>query len=162
MREAWLNRRGTRLAIVWAGGSDSRDVGSVLSILRGRGLKTEEIVGLDVHQALAAFRPGRDWYRATEIDALSEEEAGVITARLVHRLTRRVVLMTDQVDRLTRALRSECARILTQAAEASAAQRAEQITARLPLVSTDLLDGAGLAALQEVVALGHRPLAGEA
>lgn len=159
--EAWLNRAGTRLAIVWASGIESGDAKSVLSILRDRGIRAEEIVGVDVRQALAAFRSGRDWYRATEIDALSEEEADVIAGRLVRRLAQRVILTADEVKRLTGALRSECARILTQADGASAVERADQIAIRLPLISSDLLDSAGLRALQEVVALGHRPLAGE-
>lgn len=162
VREAWLNRQGTVLAIVWAVGSENHNAEPVLPILQNAGFMATELRGSDLRQALAAFRPDYEWYRATQIDSLSEEEAGVIASRLVRRLSQRVALTAHQTNQLMDALRSACARILTNAVGTSAAERLDQIAATLPRVARELLDDAGLAAFEEVVALGHRPLFGEA
>lgn len=163
VREAWLNRKGTVLAVVWAGGSENRaGTERVMSILRNRGLNASKLEGSDLHQAIATLGPGHDWHRAMELDRLSEEEAGVIAARLVRRLGEKVTLTRDQANRLTEAMSEACARILTDAAATTLSERLDQISSATRVAGRDLLDHSGLAALEEVVALGHRPLPGEA
>lgn len=93
MREAWLNRQGTLLAVVWAARSENQaGTERVMSILRNRGLTATKVVGGDLHQAIATFGDGHDWHRARVLDRLSEEEAAVIAARLVRRLSGKVNL----------------------------------------------------------------------
>ncbi|MEO6435968.1 MAG: hypothetical protein ABIP55_09430 [Tepidisphaeraceae bacterium] len=61
VREAWLNRKGTVLAVVWAGRSENRaGTERVMSILRNRGLKATRLEGSDLHQAIATFGSGHD------------------------------------------------------------------------------------------------------
>lgn len=129
---------------------------------RHRGLKATKRDGSDLHQAIATFDPGHDWHRAMELDRLSEEEARVIAARLVHRLSGKVTLTRDQANRLIEAMSEACAVILTNAAATTVAERLDQISSAVRIVGRELLDDSGVAALDEVVALGHRPLPGEA
>jgi len=62
---------------------------------------------------------------------------------------------------LVEALQEACVRILTNASGASVSERLAQISATLPGVAAELLDDTGMAAFQDIVALGHRPLPGE-
>ena len=163
VREAWLNRKGTVLAVVWAGRSVNRaGTERVMAILRSHGLKATKLEGSDLHQVIATYGPGHDWYRAMDLDRLSEEEAGVIAARLVRRLSGKVTLTRDQATRLIEAISEACAPILTNAAATSISERLDQISSAVRVAGRELLDDSRLAALDEVVALGHRPLPGEA
>lgn len=163
VREAWLNRKGTVLAVVWAGRPENQaGIERAMSILRNRGLKATKLEGSDLHQAIATFGSGHDWHRAIELDRLSEEEAGVIAARLVRRLGGKVTLKRDQANRLIEAMSEACARILTNADATTVAERLDRISSAVRVAGRELLDDSGRAALEEVVALGHRPLPGEA
>ena len=163
VREAWLNRKGTVLAVVWAARSEHHTgTERVMSLLRNRGLKATKIETSDLDQVMATFDPGHEWHRAMEIDRLSEEEARVIAARLVHRLSGKVTLTRDQANCLIEAMSEACALILTNAAATTVSERLDQISAAMRVVGRELLDDSGVAALDEVVALGHRPLPGEA
>jgi len=163
VREAWLNRKATVLAVVWAGRSETRaGTERVVSILRHRSLNATKLEGSGLRQAIATFGPRHDWYRATDLDRLSEEEAGVIAARLVRRLGGKVSLTRDQENRLIEAMSEACVRILTNATATTLSERSDEISSAVRIAGRDLLDDSGLAALEEVVALGHRPLPGEA
>ena len=163
VREAWLNRQGTVLVVVWAGLSENRaGTERVMSILRKRGLKATELEGSDLRQAIATFKSGHGWHRAMEVDRLSEEEAAVIAARLVRRLSGKVTLTRDQANRLTEAMSNACVRILTNAVPTTVSERLDEISLAVRVAGRELLDDSGLAALEEVVAFGHRPLPGEA
>ncbi len=162
VHEAWLNRQGTILAIVWAGGREKRNAAAVLSLLQEAGLRAFELRGSAQRDAQAAFRRAHDWFRAAQVDALSKDEAGVIAGRLVSRLAQRVDLIADQEARLTEALRYACVQILTDTVEKSADARLEEIARTLPRVASEFLDRADLSAFEQVLDLGHRPLPGEA
>ena len=86
----------------------------------------------------------------------------MIAARLVRRLSGKVTLTRAQSNRLIEAMSKACARILTSAAATTVSERLDQISSAVRVVGRELLDDSGLAALEEVVALGHRPLPGEA
>ncbi|MGI8423926.1 MAG: hypothetical protein ACR2NO_07420 [Chloroflexota bacterium] len=60
------------------------------------------------------------------------------------------------------AISDACVRILTNAAATTVSERLDQISSAVRVAGRELLDDSGLAALEEVVALGHRPLPGEA
>lgn len=159
--EAWLNRQGTILAIVWAGGRENRNAGAVFSLLQEAGLCASELRGSEQRDAQAAFRRAHDWFRAAQVDSLSKDEAAVIARRLVSRLAQRVDLTADQEARLTEALRCACVQILTETVEKSADARLEEIARTLPRVASEFLDRADLSAFEQVMELGHRPLPGE-
>src|SRR5258708_2885493 len=84
IQEAWLDHPGTTLAIVWRKDvkADSRSA-EIQSIADDRGIASHEITGERRGGTLTSFASRTGWYRASEVDRLSEEEAGVIVDRLV-------------------------------------------------------------------------------
>jgi len=89
--EAWLNRPGTILAVVWSENSTrGRRLGSVKAALKKQGLSAKELSGNDKQQAFKDFESRTGWYRGAEVDRLSEEEAAVIAARWVNRIRQKV------------------------------------------------------------------------
>ncbi len=94
--EAWLNRAGTIMAVVWTQQSSSRQRAKTLkAILREKEITAKELTGQAKQQALKEFGQKVGWYRGADVDRLSEEEAGVIAARLVHRI-REKITVTDE------------------------------------------------------------------
>lgn len=156
--EAWLNREGTMLGIVWAGACDSEEL---LRVLAPHGVAAVEVHGEDYLQAYDAFATGDAWYRAGQMQELSNEEAHVIAARLVRRLVQEMSLPTAAAERLTAGLEQACARALAEASAVSASERQEQIASAVLNSARKVLEAAEFAAFQAVVALGHRPLPGE-
>src|SRR5206468_5617516 len=82
--EAWLNRAGTKIAVVWKPESKAQARRSVATKLKEH--EATEIKGKPRGEAITEFLSGDGWYRGAEVDRLSEEEAGIIAARLVQRV----------------------------------------------------------------------------
>ena len=100
--EAWLNRAGTRIAVVWKLESDAPTRGKVVA-----DLKEDYVIELDGKprdEAVNDFLSGKGWYRGADVDRLSEEEADVIAARLVRRVQAKTALAKDKAEGLQRAL----------------------------------------------------------
>src|SRR6266403_4383364 len=100
--EAWLNRAGTRIAVVWKPESDASTRSKIVAELKED--RAIELDGKSRDEAVNDFLSGKGWYRGADVDRLSEEEADVIAARLVHRVQQETELMKDKVDGLQRAL----------------------------------------------------------
>jgi hypothetical protein len=86
IQEAWLDQPGTTLAIVWkeSATSDSR-AADLRSVSEDRKISFEKLTGSERDQAWRSFHSGQQWYRGADVDKLSEEEAMVITDRLIRR-----------------------------------------------------------------------------
>lgn len=158
VREAWLNREGTMLGIVWAGPCAGEELLRALAL---QGVAAVELQGEDSRPAYDTFAKGHGWYRAGQMQELSNEEARVIAARLVRRFIQEISLPAAAAERLTRGLEQACARALAEASAVSASKRQEQIASALLDCARNILEAAEFAAFQAVVALGHRPLSGE-
>lgn len=151
------------LAVLWPDPSARRSgAGAMLSLLKRHGLKASEVEGNERREALAAFASGRNWYRPSALNRLSEEEALVIAARMVARLRARIEVTSDQAERLVTSITNACARILPNASATSAPVRGEEIGAAILGGGREVLSAAELTVLAEAAALGHRPLPGEA
>lgn len=160
--QAWLNRHGTIVAVLWAEGIDPKVRGErVGSILAEQGLAARELVGAARESALRDFSSGAGWYRGDAVDRLSEEEAAIIAARLVHRVTTKVPLSDGLIDTLLAAFAEVCRHQLINRPLTSARLRRQRIANEILKAGREHLDGPALEALQEAVALGHRPLTGE-
>jgi hypothetical protein len=95
--EAWLNRAGTIMAVVWSVQSTPGQRSKALkSILKQAQIEAKELTGEARHQALNAFSQKSGWYRGAEVDRLSEEEAGVIAARLVGRIRAKITVSDEK------------------------------------------------------------------
>ena len=109
--EAWLNRPGKMIAVVWKADADAEMRRGVTAELKED--HATEIQGRSRDEALKDFLSGRGWYRGTDVDRLSEEEAGIIAARLVRRVQAKTELPKDKAEGLQFALTDALRKKLT-------------------------------------------------
>jgi len=109
--EAWLNRAGTRIAIVWKADSDAEIKCKIAADLKED--RATELAGKSRDETVADFLSGKGWYRGADVDRLSEEEAGVIAARWVRRVQAKTTLPKDKAEGLQAALTDALRRRLT-------------------------------------------------
>ena len=100
--EAWLNRAGTRIAVVWKPESDASARRKIVADLKED--HAIELDGKPRDEAVNDFLSGKGWYRGADVDRLSEEEADVIAARFVRRVQAQTALAKDKAEGLQRAL----------------------------------------------------------
>jgi hypothetical protein len=109
--EAWLNRAGTTMAIVWSERSKSRQRSkTVKTILKQREIDVKELAGDARQSALKDFQSGSGWYRGADVDRLSEEEAGIMAGRLIRKI-RSMVTLTEQNSK---AMQEQFTKVLTR------------------------------------------------
>src|SRR5882724_2425726 len=80
--EAWLNRAGTIIAVVWKPESDSETRSKVATDLKED--RSTELQGDSRDKTVQDSLSGKGWYDGADVIRLSEEEADVIAARLVN------------------------------------------------------------------------------
>jgi hypothetical protein len=112
--QAWLNRSGTVMTVVW---SEKLPVNSqakaLKAMLNDRGITATALKGKARNQALFDFQSGTGWYRSTEVDRLSEEEAGVIAAKWVGRIRDKITLADPKASLLQEGFTDALKRKLT-------------------------------------------------
>ncbi len=160
--QAWLNRDGTIIAVLWREGIAAAVRGERLrSILAVQGLAARELVGASRASTPREFSSNAEWYGSDAVDHLSEEEATIIAARLVRRVTARVPLPEGKIETLLAAIAEACRRQLVDRPLTSARLRRKRIANEILDAGRKHLAGTSFAALQDAVALGHRAIAGE-
>jgi hypothetical protein len=84
VEEAWLNRAGTVLAVVWNEtlAASARE-GALASVFSQHDLPMDPVNEQDRIGHLKDFKDTGKWYKGSDVDALSIEEAGVIADRIV-------------------------------------------------------------------------------
>src|SRR5882762_11498419 len=82
--EAWLNRQGTVVAVVWKPDARRKARSDAVRTLKEQ--TASKLSGKEQAKALTDFESGKGWYRGADVDRLSEEEAGVIAAGWVRRV----------------------------------------------------------------------------
>lgn len=76
IKEAWLNRPGTVIAIVWKDKANTENVAKPL--LEANNISFTEVNEKDASQYQKDFRQANLWYRGADVDKLSLEEASTI------------------------------------------------------------------------------------
>src|SRR2546428_14142799 len=76
--EAWLDRAGTRIAVVGKPESDAENRRNVAAKLKQN--DAMEIQGKSCDEGLEDFLSGRGWHRGAAVDRLTDEGAGIIAA----------------------------------------------------------------------------------
>ncbi len=122
--EAWLNRAGTIMAVVWSKPSTARHRSRILKAALPEHFAAKELRGAARKQALDDFQSGPGWYRGADVDRLSEEEAGVIAARWVGRIRERITVRDEQAQALQDGFTAAVRRKLTGQITRSEAQQA--------------------------------------
>src|SRR6266478_6085283 len=123
--EAWLNRQGTAVAVVWkpdAKRKARRDAEKTLT--EGTASK---LSGEARTKTLADFESGKGWYRGADVDRLSEEEAGVIATRWVRRVQAKTTLTEANAEGLRAALTEGLKKCLTGKAALPETQEAKAL-----------------------------------
>lgn len=149
--EAWLNRAGTRIAVVWKTDADAGTRSKVAA-----DLKEDRVIELDGkprEEAVTDFLSGKGWYHGADVDRLSEEEAGIIAARLVHRVEAKTTLGKNKAERLQDVLAGALRKWFTEAGSQE----------RLPVrqLTGDFLNEKQIAMLEHAINQGVRPLPNE-
>jgi hypothetical protein len=157
--EAWLNRAGTLIAVVWKSPQPNAQMAQdVTSRLRSAGCCARDAAINEVQseardKALKEFQSGHGWYRGAAVDRLSEEEAGIIAARLVHRIEAKTTLAKNKAERLRVVLEEALRKCLTEG-EGEGRLQVRQVVG-------DLLDEKQLGILEGAIKKGVRPLPNE-
>src|SRR5881409_235683 len=109
--EAWLNRTGTIIAVVWKPESDAETRRNVTAELKED--HATELEGKSRDNAVKDFLSGKGWYRGADVDRLSEEEADIIAARLVRWVQAKTALPKDKAEELQHAFSDTLRKDLT-------------------------------------------------
>jgi len=159
--EAWLNRTGTVLAVVWSEAARSEStLEAAKSIFETNGVPVSELTGSAYTEQLKSFTTGTDWYRGSEVDTLSKIEARTIALRMVHRVQATVTLAPEKADALEAGIASVFEhRFNSSPNVAGPICKREQLTEDIGAVARANLDEKGIAALEAAFAKGVKPLA---
>jgi len=149
--EAWLNRAGTRIAVVWKPNSDTETRRNVATDLQED--RATELDGKLRDETVADFLSGRGWYRGADVDRLSEEEAGVIAARWIRRVQTKTTLSKDKAEELQAALTNALRKKLTGK---NGGPNEEELS--VEQVDANYLDPAQIKILKGAIDKGVRPL----
>jgi len=96
--EAWLNRAGTRIAVVWKPESDAETRRQVVAELKED--HATELEGKSRDESVKNFLSGKGWYHSADVDRLSEEQADIIAARLVRFVKAKTALPNNKAEPL--------------------------------------------------------------
>jgi copper chaperone CopZ len=154
VREAWLNRAGTTIAVVWKPESDAETRRNVIADLKEE--HATEMQGDSRNEDLKSFLSGKGWYRGEDVDRLSEEEAGVIAARFINRVQAKTALSKDKAEGLQHALTDALRKKLTGDCSGP-----NQKQSSIEDVAGKYLNQEQLKILKEAVEKGDRPLPNE-
>lgn len=159
IQEAWLDHPGTTLAIVWKknamAGSRSAEIQSVTD---DRGIALHEITGERREASLTSFASRTGWYRGSQVDRLSEEEAGVIIDRLLRRAMATEPTISDKADSLRPALLKV---IREQLTGCTSTQCRDDCHKKLTEIARQNLNDREFRALMEAEKQGYRPVGDE-
>ena len=159
IQEAWLDHPGTTLAIVWKKNAKANlRAAEIQSIADDRGITLHEIASARRSGTFKSFATRNGWYRGSELDRLSEEEAGVIVDRLVRRAMAKEPTIGSKVDSLKPALLKV---IRDQLTGCTSTQCRDDCRKRLTEVAHQQLNDREFQALMEAEKQGYRPVGGE-
>ena len=156
--EAWLNRPGTLMAIVWKPEAKRKDRNAAFkAVSKKEELKARELSGAARKKALKEFAARDGWHRGSDVDRLSEEEAGIIAARLVGRIQAKVSVSEEKA----KAIRSEFTGVFKRRFLGTQEPDELDTEERLLSVLRSHLDEKDVALLRETLPRTLRPLPGE-
>jgi hypothetical protein len=159
IQEAWLDHSGTTLAIVWKNNAkaESRSA-EIQSVADDRGIALHEVTGERREETLKRFATRNGWYRGSQVDRLSEEEAGVIVDRLVRRAMGTEATIGRKADTLKPALLKV---VRNQLTGCTSTECCEECHKRFAQVARQQLNDREFRALLDAEKQGYRPVGDE-
>lgn len=99
--EAWLNRTGTIIAIVWKENSTKElQASTANAVFEENKMDVTIISEKEEKEIKKEFMNKQNWYRGNDVDKLSLEEAEVIADRLISRINSKTPLAKDKSETL--------------------------------------------------------------
>ena len=98
VKEAWLNRPGTVIAIVWKDKAQTNDV--VKPILDENNISFTELKEKEAAPYKQTFRKTNLWYRGADVDMLSREEAATIAESSVKWALESKLITTNEAGKI--------------------------------------------------------------
>lgn len=84
IKEAWLNRQGNIIAVVWNDNSTLEDRNNAATnAFTKHKVNASQLMMDDYAKSLESFSSNKGWYNSTDVNALSKEEAGIIADQLL-------------------------------------------------------------------------------
>jgi hypothetical protein len=142
--QAWLNRAGTIIAVVWKPEANAEARGHVAAELEED--RATEMQGPSRDEAVKDFLSGKGWYHGADVDRLSEEEASIIAARLVRWVQANTGLPKDKAEAMQRDFSDSLRKDLTGENE-----RLHQKPRRQTEIARDYLNPEQIKVLQEAI-----------
>ncbi len=157
VQEAWLNRTGDMLAVIWTHSTGATERQSVLAaVAETHSVSIDELDAAARDAALAGFRAGAGWRQGTDVDQLSAQEARVIADRLL----RRVAVSTPTVQRTIAAVEPALTETIRRQLVSSCTSP-RQCKDALLTAAQPHLGKSELAALKEAIDRGFTPVGHE-
>jgi hypothetical protein len=155
--EAWLNHTGDVLAVVWKPGTDAATRQTIIaSVIEEHAVGMDPLTGDALDAALKSFRSKAGWHRGADVDRLSEQEARVISDRLLQRVVAKAPSAQSKIAVVGPALSEAIRRRLVGSCTSPSECRDALLTAaRRHLSSTELT------ALREAIGRGFQPVGDE-
>lgn len=156
--EAWLNRAGSLIAVVWKSKVKTEHVLAKLKSQASaaeccaNGSDVTEVRGAARDAALKEFEAG-GWYRGADVDRLSEEEAAIIAARVVRGVEAKTPLAAEKAKGLRQAL-SEALR--KRLINGDGGERGQSYEPEFRRIASEFLDERQTLALKEAIENGLR------
>ncbi len=103
IKEAWLNRRGTIIAIVWEDNASETMVraGAAKPLFAKYDVPFNEMKKKsDRTVQLETFAQNGKWYKGSNVDELSIEEAGIISEKIVSTYFNAKIITEDQAEKI--------------------------------------------------------------
>lgn len=157
--EAWLNRAGTIIAVVWKPDVNAEARGHVAADLKED--HATEMQGESRDEAVKDFLSGKPWYRGADVDRLSEEEAAIVAARFVRRIEAKTTLEKEKADALRHALADAITKRTTNDNFRPDNAGVLKLEDEVQKAGGQSLDANQRAALKEAIGAGWRPLPNE-
>lgn len=130
------------------------------SVLEPRKHESKELEGEERAAALKEFQSGSGWHRGAQASRLSEQEAGILAARLVRRVQEKEKLNEETARKLEAAITDIYKRRFIRE-PGKDAPSPQTVKDEIMKVGRELLDEKGVAALDAALAQGNRPQAQE-
>lgn len=101
VKEAWLNRQGSVIAIVWEQDVSLTDRNKTVGqMFKKHNISPDELVLNNYAENLDSFSEKENWYRGEDVNQLSQEEATIIAKRLLDAIKLKAVLNLNQEQKI--------------------------------------------------------------
>ena len=99
--EAWLNRAGTMIAVVWKKGTDSSVKNEIAKkIFAKHHLTADELNSKEYSSVSESFGKGEDWLKGSEVDKLSREEASIFAERIIQTIKDNTDISASHLEKI--------------------------------------------------------------